>query len=128
MTSHAAVVARGMGKPCVAGVRDLMVHAADGFFDAGGQQVRRGDWITIDGATGRVLLGKVPTVEPAAVGRFPAHHGVGGRASATMGVRTNADTPGDAAKAREFGAEGIGLCRTEHMFFGDETDPGGPRR
>ncbi len=119
MTSHAAVVARGMGKPCVAGVRDLVVNAADGFFDADGQQVRAGEWITIDGATGRVLLGRVPTVEPELSDDFRRimEWADGFR---TMGVRTNADTPHDAAKAREFGAEGIGLCRTEHMFFGDE--------
>jgi pyruvate,orthophosphate dikinase len=108
-----------MGKPCVAGVRDLVVHGAEGYFDADGRRVEAGEWITIDGATGRVFLGKVPTVEPELSDDFRRIMAWADEFR-TMGVRTNADTPQDALKAREFGAEGIGLCRTEHMFFGDE--------
>ena len=119
MTSHAAVVARGMGKPCVAGARSIVVHSEDGFFDADGRRVQAGDWITIDGATGRVLAGKVPTVEPELSDDFRRMMEWADEFR-TLKVRTNADTPHDAATAREFGAEGIGLCRTEHMFFGDE--------
>jgi pyruvate,orthophosphate dikinase len=119
MTSHAAVVARGMGKPCVAGARDLVIHGGAGTAEAHGRSVSEGDWITIDGASGRVLLGRVPTVEPELSDDFRRlmEWADGFR---RLRVRTNADTPHDAAKAREFGAEGIGLCRTEHMFFGEE--------
>ncbi|MFW6206231.1 MAG: pyruvate, phosphate dikinase, partial [Gemmatimonadota bacterium] len=119
MTSHAAVVARGMGKPCVAGAKELEIHEGEGYFKANGTRVEAGDWITIDGGTGRVLLGQVPTVEPEISDEFRRlmEWADGFR---TMNVRTNADTPEDAEQAREFGAEGIGLCRTEHMFFGDE--------
>jgi pyruvate, orthophosphate dikinase len=119
MTSHAAVVARGMGKPCVAGARELEIHGDVEFFDARGRRVEAGDWITVDGATGRVLLGRVPTVEPELSEHFRRlmEWADGFR---RLRVRTNADTPQDAIKAREFGAEGIGLCRTEHMFFGTE--------
>ncbi|MBI4410636.1 MAG: pyruvate, phosphate dikinase, partial [Gemmatimonadetes bacterium] len=117
MTSHAAVVARGMGKTCVVGAHDLHIHGA--FFTAGGQTIREGDWITVDGTTGCVLLGQVHTVEPELSEHF---HRLMSWADSyrTLRVRTNADTPGDAQKAREFGAEGIGLCRTEHMFFEGE--------
>ena len=116
MTSHAAVVARGMGKCCVAGATDIRVDAAYGRFEVGDETVRHNDWITLDGGTGRVIRGRVPTVEP-----DPGEHfellmrwadGV-----RRLGVRANADTPRDAEKARKFGAAGIGLCRTEHMFF-----------
>jgi pyruvate, orthophosphate dikinase len=119
MTSHAAVVARGMGKPCVVGARELEIHADQGFFDARGRRVEAGDWITVDGASGRVLLGRVPTVEPELSAHFLRLMDWADRFR-RLRVRTNADTPQDALKAREFGAEGIGLCRTEHMFFGPE--------
>ncbi|HUE76835.1 MAG TPA: pyruvate, phosphate dikinase, partial [Longimicrobiales bacterium] len=119
MTSHAAVVARGMGKPCVVGARDLVIARDGGSFTAGGETVQGGDWVTLDGAAGRLLLGKVPTVEPELSVEF---HRIMGWADGLrrLGVRANADTPEDAAHAREFGAEGIGLCRTEHMFHGDD--------
>ena len=119
MTSHAAVVARGMGKPCVAGARDLKIDMDGRAIRANGVEVAEGDWLTIDGATGRVILGRVPTVDPEPSKQFQRlmEWADGFR---LLGVRTNADTPGDARKARSFGAEGIGLCRTEHMFFGDE--------
>ncbi len=119
MTSHAAVVARGMGKPCVAGAREIDIHGRDGYFEAQGRRIKEGEWITLDGASGRVLLGRVPTVEPELSEQFRRlmEWADGFR---RLRVRTNADTPQDAAKAREFGAEGIGLCRTEHMFFGAE--------
>jgi pyruvate, orthophosphate dikinase len=119
MTSHAAVVARGMGKPCVVGARDLAINGREGYFDAHGQRVEAGDWITVDGATGRVLLGRVPTVEPELSGHFRRLMKWADTVR-QLRVRTNADTPADATRAREFGAEGIGLCRTEHMFFGAE--------
>ncbi|HEX5724256.1 MAG TPA: pyruvate, phosphate dikinase, partial [Longimicrobiaceae bacterium] len=122
MTSHAAVVARGMGKCCVAGASSVEVDEARRRFTAGGVTVGEGDWITLDGSTGRVILGKVPTVEAE-----PTEHFQRLMAWAdgfrTLKVRTNADTPRDAEVARRFGAEGIGLCRTEHMFFeGDRLD------
>ncbi|MEJ2503517.1 MAG: PEP-utilizing enzyme, partial [Gemmatimonadota bacterium] len=119
MTSHAAVVARGMGKPCVAGAHDLEIHESDGYFQAHGKRIEEGDWITIDGASGRVLLGQVPTVEPELSDNFRRLM-EWADSFRTLKVRTNADTPHDAQQAREFGAEGIGLCRTEHMFFGDD--------
>ncbi len=119
MTSHAAVVARGMGKPCVAGAHTLDIHEGDGYMTAAGKRIEQGDWITIDGATGRVLAGRVATVEPEVSDEFRKLMGWADDVR-TMRVRTNADNPEDARKAREFGAEGIGLCRTEHMFFGDE--------
>ncbi|MEM1054050.1 MAG: pyruvate, phosphate dikinase [Bacteroidota bacterium] len=119
MTSHAAVVARGMGLPCVAGAETLQIDAAGGRLSANGHSLVAGDWITVDGATGRVLLGQVPTQEPTLGEDF---HTLMGWADEVrrLGVRANADTGDDARTAREFGAEGIGLCRTEHMFFGDE--------
>ena len=119
MTSHAAVVARGMGKPCVVGARELEIARDGASFRAGGETVAAGDWVTLDGASGRLLLGRVPTVEPELSEHF---HRVMGWADEArrLGVRANADTPEDAAQAREFGAEGIGLCRTEHMFHGDD--------
>ncbi len=116
MTSHAAVVARGMGKPCVVGAGGVRVDYEEGMFTADGVEVRRGDCITIDGATGRIMKDRVPLVEPTMSAEFERlmewtdkHR--------RLGVRTNADTPEDAKTAREFGAQGIGLCRTEHMFF-----------
>ena len=119
MTSHAAVVARGMGTPCVAGADALDIDAAQGRLVANGHTVVAGDWLTVDGATGRVLLGRVPTVEPTLGDDFHTLMGWADEAR-RLGVRANADTAEDAATARGFGAEGIGLCRTEHMFFGDE--------
>ncbi|MDA0676254.1 MAG: pyruvate, phosphate dikinase [Proteobacteria bacterium] len=120
MTSHAAVVARGMGTPCVAGAGELRVDPRRKTMTAaGGVVVREGDVITIDGSTGEVMLGAVPTIKPKMTGDFETlMKWVDGMR--TLGVRTNADTPADARTAREFGAEGIGLCRTEHMFFDPE--------
>ncbi len=115
-TSHAAVVARGMGKPCVAGCGDITVHEAERTFGVKGQTVREGDWITLDGTTGDLILGKVPLIQPELSGDF-ATLMRWADAVRTIGVRTNADTPADARATMKFGAEGIGLCRTEHMFF-----------
>jgi pyruvate,orthophosphate dikinase len=122
MTSHAAVVARGMGKPCVAGCEDLSIDVAAGTLRIGTHDLRAGDVITIDGGSGRVILGSVPLVPPALDENFATilDWADGLR---RLRVRANADTPEDAAKAREFGAEGIGLCRTEHMFMGEERLP-----
>jgi len=117
MTSHAAVVARGMGKCCVAGCGDIKVdYAANQFITASGEVVKKGDIITLDGTTGEVMLGEVPTVAPELTGDFGILMGWVDNYR-TLKVRTNADTPNDSRVAREFGAEGIGLCRTEHMFF-----------
>ena len=116
MTSHAAVVARGMGKCCVVGAHDLHIDAASGLLTAHGKTVKAGDWISVDGTTGRILLGKVATVEPELSEHFQRLM-AWADSFRSLRVRTNADTPADARKAREFGAEGIGLCRTEHMFF-----------
>ncbi|RIK87615.1 MAG: pyruvate, phosphate dikinase [Hyphomicrobiales bacterium] len=119
MTSHAAVVARGMGKPCVSGAGSLRVDYRAGTLAALGRTFRKGDVITIDGASGQVLKGAVPMLQPELSGDFAA---IMEWADETrrMKVRTNAETPADARMARSFGAEGIGLCRTEHMFFDDE--------
>jgi len=116
MTSHAAVVARGMGKCCVAGAKDVHVDAGAGCFRVGQKTVKRGDWITLDGSLGRVIEGKVPTVE-ATLGDYFGRFMGWADEFRKLKVRTNADTPGDAKRARGFGAEGIGLTRTEHMFF-----------
>ena len=117
MTSHAAVVARGMGKCCVAGCGDIKVNYADQSFVAcNGVVVKKGDMITLDGSTGQVMLGEVKTVPPQLTGDFGKLM-VWVDQFRKLKVRTNADTPHDAKVAREFGAEGIGLCRTEHMFF-----------
>ena len=120
MTSHAAVVARGMGKCCVAGCGDIKVDYANQCFTArNGVVVNKGDMITLDGSLGEVMLGAVPTVSPELTGDFGTLMGwVDG--IRRLKVRTNADTPHDAKVARQFGAEGIGLCRTEHMFFDAE--------
>ena len=121
-TSHAAVVGRGMGKPCVVGCNALQIDYVKGEMVAGTQLIRAGDPITIDGATGAVYLGLVPTVEPTLSGDFEKLM-VWADKVRKLKVRANADTPHDAKVAREFGAEGIGLCRTEHMFFeGDRID------
>ena len=122
MTSHAAVVARGMGKCCVAGASEISVDEAYRRFSVGDVTVRENEWITLDGSTGRVILGQVPTIRPEMSAEFRRlmEWADGFR---TLRVRTNADTPHDSRVAREFGAEGIGLCRTEHMFFeGDRID------
>ena len=116
MTSHAAVVARGWGKCCVAGAGQLRIDEKGGYFEVGGKRYGRDDVISIDGSTGEVLLGAVATREPDMSGDFSKVMRWADRYR-TLGVRTNADTPEDAKRAREFGAEGIGLCRTEHMFF-----------
>ena len=116
MTSHAAVVARGMGKPCVCGAATIRVDLKAGTMTAGGRTIRRGDIITIDGGTGLVLLGAVPLRKPELSGDF-ATLMQWADDFRTLKIRTNVDTPADARAARGFGAEGIGLCRTEHMFF-----------
>ena len=120
MTSHAAVVARGMGKPCVAGCGELRVSYADGTMDIGGRTFKAGDLITIDGSQGAVIEGMVPLVAPSL--EDPNLQTIMDWADARrrLGVRTNADSPHDAKQAREFGAKGIGLTRTEHMFFGED--------
>ena len=116
MTSHAAVVARGMGRPCVSGASALRINTELGTVSAGGVTLKEGDLITIDGSTGQVIRGPVTMRQPELTGDFATlmEWADGVR---RMKVRTNADTPNDAAQARKFGAEGIGLCRTEHMFF-----------
>jgi pyruvate, orthophosphate dikinase len=116
MTSHAAVVARGMGKPCVSGAGTLRVDYAAGTMSVGGHTFKAGDVITIDGSTGQVLKGRVPMTEPTLSGEFSTLMGWADKVR-RLGVRANADTPNDARVALRFGAEGIGLCRTEHMFF-----------
>jgi pyruvate,orthophosphate dikinase len=122
MTSHAAVVARGMGKPCVAGVEGLEIDTGKKTVRVGGHELREGDVLTIDGGTGRVIVGEVPLVPPAINEDFETILGWADDMR-RLNVRTNADNAEDAAKAREFGAQGIGLCRTEHMFFGEERLP-----
>jgi pyruvate,orthophosphate dikinase len=116
MTSHAAVVARGMGRPCVSGANDLRIDYQARSMTVRGTVVRDGDLVTIDGGTGEVMLGEVPTVQPDLSGDFAKLMGWADR-HRKLRVRTNAETPADARTARKFGAEGIGLCRTEHMFF-----------
>jgi pyruvate,orthophosphate dikinase len=122
MTSHAAVVARGMGKPCVAGCEELSIDEGARTVRIGPHQLSEGDVITIDGGTGRVIVGEVNLVAPQINEDFETVLGWADELR-RLKVRANADTPEDAAKAREFGAQGIGLCRTEHMFFGDERLP-----
>ncbi|MGL4553315.1 MAG: pyruvate, phosphate dikinase [Gemmataceae bacterium] len=117
--SHAAVVARGWGKPCVVGCEAVKINEAAQTVTIAGKTVKAGDFVTINGTTGDVMIGKVPTVPPTMTGDFATLMGWADKAR-KLKVRTNADTPADAAKAREFGAEGIGLCRTEHMFFGED--------
>ncbi len=116
MTSHAAVVARGMGRPCVSGAGAVRIDYKAGLFMVDGQTVREGDMITLDGGSGEVILGRVPTVQPALSGDFGELMGWAD-SMRRLKVRANAETPEDARTARRFGAEGIGLCRTEHMFF-----------
>jgi pyruvate,orthophosphate dikinase len=119
MTSHAAVVARGMGRPCVSGAGSLRVDYAKQQFTVAGVTVKKGEMITIDGSTGQVMKGKVATIQPELSGEF-AKLMSWADGFRRMAVRANAETPADAKVAREFGAEGIGLCRTEHMFFDEE--------
>ena len=119
MTSHAAVVARGMGRPCVSGAGDLRIDAKSGTVSVRGVTLSKGDVITIDGSTGEVMRGRVPTIQPELSGDFAQLMAWADRVR-RMKVRTNAETPADARTARTFGAEGIGLCRTEHMFFDAE--------
>lgn len=116
MTSHAAVVARGMGRPCVCGAGELKIDQAGESLSVSGRQVRKGEIVTVDGAAGKVFVGEVPTIQPELSGDFSKLM-IWADKVRRMSVRANADTPKDAAVARQFGAEGIGLCRTEHMFF-----------
>jgi pyruvate,orthophosphate dikinase len=122
MTSHAAVVARGMGKPCVAGCEELAIDLDKRTLAIGGQQLAEGDTITIDGGTGRVVIGEVPLVPPQINEDFETILGWADELR-RLKVRANADTPEDAVKARDFGAQGIGLCRTEHMFMAEDRLP-----
>ena len=116
MTSHAAVVARGMGTPCVCGAGDMRIEEAQGRFTVAGRKVQRGEIITVDGATGQVFMGQAKMVQPELSGDFARLMEWADRAR-RLKVRTNAETPHDVQTAKDFGAEGIGLCRTEHMFF-----------
>jgi pyruvate,orthophosphate dikinase len=116
MTSHAAVVARGMGRPCVSGAGDLRIDAQARVMTVRGVRVADGEMITLDGGTGEVMLGEVPTIQPELSGDFATLMGWADKAR-RLKIRTNAETPTDARMAQRFGAEGIGLCRTEHMFF-----------
>jgi len=121
-TSHAAVVARGWGKPCVVGASDVIIDYAKNAFIANGKRVRRGDWITVDGTSGQIIFGQAPLIDPELGNDFRQLMKWADKAR-KLKIRANADTPGDASIARDFGAEGIGLCRTEHMFFaGDRID------
>lgn len=121
-TSHAAVVARGMGKCCVAGCEAIKVNEKEKEFKVNGFMFKEGDFISLDGNTGRVIKGKISTLEPELSAEFTELMKWADEIK-TLGVRANADTPGDARLAREMGAEGVGLCRTEHMFFGEERLP-----
>ncbi|HNP89142.1 MAG: Pyruvate, phosphate dikinase [Microgenomates group bacterium ADurb.Bin219] len=122
MTSHAAVVARGMGKCCVAGCEEIKVNEKEKFFKVGEVVIKEGDWISLDGSLGQVFLGKVATIQPTLSGDFGKFMKWADRIR-KLAVRANADIPRDAKAARQFGAEGIGLCRTEHMFFAEERLP-----
>jgi len=122
MTSHAAVVARGMGKPCVCGCESIKIDIEAKLFTANGVTVKEGDIITLDGATGKVMLGEVAMIEPTLSDEFETLLGWANDIK-KLAVRANADSPEDAVRAREFGAEGIGLCRTEHMFMAQERLP-----
>jgi pyruvate,orthophosphate dikinase len=122
MTSHAAVVARGMGTACVSGCGEIEIHEEEGYFTLGGKTIREGDYISIDGSTGNIYLGEVKTVPASISGNFDRLMKWADEIR-DLKVRTNADTPADALNAVKFGAEGIGLCRTEHMFFDEERIP-----
>ncbi len=119
MTSHAAVVARGMGRPCVSGSSEIDISYEKKIFKASGIEIKEGEIITIDGSTGRIILGEVPTVKPEISGDFSKLMSWADSIR-RLKVRTNSETPADTKTARDFGAEGIGLCRTEHMFFDEE--------
>tara|TARA_B100000029_G_scaffold140324_2_gene135494 strand:- start:681 stop:2048 length:1368 start_codon:yes stop_codon:yes gene_type:complete len=119
MTSHAAVVARGMGKPCVSGSSEIKIDYENKIFKSGDYEIKEGEIITIDGSSGKVMLGQVPTVKPDISGDFLKIMNWSDKYR-KLKVRTNSETPADTKIARDFGAEGIGLCRTEHMFFDDE--------
>ena len=122
LTSHAAVVGRGMGKCCVVGCNDVTVLEEEKIFRTNGHTIREGDWISLNGSTGEVMLGEAPLVEPKMTGNFKTLM-VWADEARRLNVRANSDTPHDSQVARDFGAEGIGLCRTEHMFFGPERLP-----
>ncbi|NLC38036.1 MAG: pyruvate, phosphate dikinase, partial [Clostridia bacterium] len=122
MTSHAAVVARGMGKPCVCGCESIKIDYQAGLFKVGDRVIRKGDLVSIDGATGRVMAGEIPMIEPRLSQEFNDLLDWADEVK-RLAIRANADTPQDAKKAREFGAEGIGLCRTEHMFMAPDRLP-----
>jgi pyruvate,orthophosphate dikinase len=119
MTSHAAVVARGMGRPCVSGSSEIEIDYKNNLFKANGHEIKEGDVVTIDGSTGRIILGEVKTVKPEISGDFSKLMSWADNFR-KLKVRTNSETPLDSKIARDFGAEGIGLCRTEHMFFDEE--------
>ena len=119
MTSHAAVVARGMGRPCVSGSSEIDINYDQKIFKTSSREIKEGDTITIDGSTGRIILGNVPTVKPEISGDFSKLMSWADKIR-KLKVRTNSETPLDTKIARDFGAEGIGLCRTEHMFFDEE--------
>ena len=119
MTSHAAVVARGMGKPCISGSKEIKIDYENKSFRVGKNEIKEGDIITIDGSSGKVMLGKVPTVKPDISGEFSKLMSWADQYR-KLKVRTNSETPADTKIARDFGAEGIGLCRTEHMFFDEK--------
>ena len=120
MTSHAAVVTRGMGKCCVAGAGDIDVNEKAREMRVKGQTFKEGDWISLDGTTGRVIKGKLGTLDPSPDDPELQKFMNWADPHRKMKVRANADIPRDAVQARAFGAEGIGLCRTEHMFFGED--------
>ena len=122
MTSHAAVVARGMGTCCISGCGDMRVNEEKKFFELGGHTIREGDYVSLDGSTGKIYLGDIPTVEASISGNFQRIMDWADKYR-VLQVRTNADTPADAANAVHLGAEGIGLCRTEHMFFNPDRIP-----
>ena len=123
MTSHAAVVARGMGKCCVVGAESIKIDERNKTLTVGNRKLQEGDWITVEGSTGKVFEGQVPTMEPDPnSGDFAAFMGMADKIR-RLGIRANADIPRDAEVARKFGAEGIGLCRTEHMFFAEDRLP-----
>jgi pyruvate,orthophosphate dikinase len=122
MTSHAAVVARGMGKCCVSGCGEIKMDEANKQFELAGKTFHEGDWLSLDGSTGTIYDGAIPTVPATIGGEFGRVMGWADKYR-RLQVRTNADTPADAAQARKFGAQGIGLCRTEHMFFNEDRIP-----
>jgi pyruvate,orthophosphate dikinase len=122
MTSHAAVVARGMGTACVSGCGEIKINEEEKYFELAGNIVKEGDYISLDGSTGNIYIGDIPTVEASISGNFERIMKWADEIR-TLKVRTNADTPADAANAVKFGAEGIGLCRTEHMFFEADRIP-----